>query len=263
MVNGTLLSSATVTIQLAGTATYLSDYTFGVPNRGSLSVISNSLVITLPAGDYNPNLSTGSTAGLINIPVYTIADGIPENHETITCSIQSLSGGGNGNVNLNLMQSINSMGSNCANAVSSVTDTIKEVSPLPIELLYFTAKVVDGGVRMEWETATETANDYFTVFASDDLVDTFMIGVVDGAGYSNQPKKYSFIDYTPNKYYKICQTDFNGMGECFEWVSVRTPFQECGKTVIYDIFGRKAETMDSGVYILVDEYGNTRKILVN
>ncbi|MCC7302325.1 MAG: T9SS type A sorting domain-containing protein [Bacteroidia bacterium] len=82
----------------------------------------------------------------------------------------------------------------------------------PVELLYFNAFYRNGVVELQWETASETENDYFTVERSVDGETYFMIGILDGAGTSSQPHYYSMVDDAPPSgvvYYRLRQTDFD------------------------------------------------------
>lgn len=86
-------------------------------------------------------------------------------------------------------------------------------TPLPIELLHFDAVPENEKVDVEWITATETNNDYFTVERSIDGLTFEPVGVVDGAGNSVNIRNYTFIDHAPypgTSYYRLKQTDFNG-----------------------------------------------------
>lgn len=87
-------------------------------------------------------------------------------------------------------------------------------SPLPVELLSFSASNADGkSVMCEWTTVSETNNDYFTIERSDKHNNFEEIGKVDGAGNSNDILKYSFTDKSPLNginYYRLKQTDFDG-----------------------------------------------------
>ncbi|MFN5371804.1 MAG: T9SS type A sorting domain-containing protein, partial [Bacteroidia bacterium] len=92
-------------------------------------------------------------------------------------------------------------------------------APLPIELLSFDAQAVGNSVVVEWTTASEINNDYFTIERSVDAVNYTAIGIVDGAGNSNSSRNYQFIDAQPLQgvsYYRLRQTDFNGTTEVFD-----------------------------------------------
>lgn len=93
------------------------------------------------------------------------------------------------------------------------TQTIPlHVSALPVTLLHFTAKASAGQVLINWATASELNNDYFTVERSDDGVTFNTIATVVGAGTTNNVQHYESIDALPNyvAYYRLKQTDFDG-----------------------------------------------------
>jgi hypothetical protein len=86
-------------------------------------------------------------------------------------------------------------------------------SNLPIELLSFDAKVVGSRVMLNWITASEINNDYFTVDRSADGINFTSISKINGVGNSTKMLSYSSIDDTPLdgiSYYRLIQTDFNG-----------------------------------------------------
>lgn len=84
---------------------------------------------------------------------------------------------------------------------------------LPIELLEFTAHIVGGRVQLNWSTATETNNDYFTIEKSRDGINWFTLTTINGAGNSDVRLDYEAWDATPYSsltYYRLKQTDFDG-----------------------------------------------------
>jgi len=85
---------------------------------------------------------------------------------------------------------------------------------LPVELVSFSAKHKGDNVELDWLTASEKNNNYFTVERSRDLINFEKIGIVKGAGNSNKPLKYKHYDNNPFisgvSYYRLRQTDFNG-----------------------------------------------------
>ena len=86
-------------------------------------------------------------------------------------------------------------------------------SPLPVELLSFNAAAEGKAVVLEWSTATEVNNDYFTIEKSEDAVHWKVLGEVKGAGNSNVEQQYTYTDHSPyagTSYYRLGQTDFNG-----------------------------------------------------
>jgi hypothetical protein len=86
-------------------------------------------------------------------------------------------------------------------------------NPLPVELIDFTAKVVANGfVNLEWKTASELNNDFFTVQRSVDGAEFANIAQIKGAGTIQTESKYEFTDEKPLtnlSYYRLRQTDFD------------------------------------------------------
>ncbi|MBK7130998.1 MAG: hypothetical protein IPM74_18620 [Crocinitomicaceae bacterium] len=84
---------------------------------------------------------------------------------------------------------------------------------LPIELISFTAELIEGVVDLKWQTASEEENDYFVVQRSIDGFTWESIAVVDGAGNSSVLLSYEAEDRIPYlglSYYRLKQVDMNG-----------------------------------------------------
>lgn len=96
-------------------------------------------------------------------------------------------------------------------------------TPLPVELLSFTAECRNGKVIAEWSTASESNSDYFTVERSADGILFESIGTVTGAGTSSSMHSYSYTDDSApegSSYYRLRQTDFDGHVEYFPLTAV-------------------------------------------
>lgn len=92
-------------------------------------------------------------------------------------------------------------------------------SPLPVELVFFNAELVDGNVIIKWATASEKNNDKFEIQRSDNGSSFKAIGEVKGAGNSLDFINYSYTDPSPsgtNLYYRLRQVDFDGSEEYSE-----------------------------------------------
>jgi hypothetical protein len=115
--------------------------------------------------------------------------------------------------------------------------TINNITnPLPIELLSFTAKADDDVVLVDWQTATETNNDYFIIERSKDGITSERIGIVQGAGNSNKVLDYEFVDQNPYSgvsYYRLTQVDYDGQSETFDWVAVNREVENEASVNIY------------------------------
>jgi len=108
--------------------------------------------------------------------------------------------------------------------------------PLPIELLSFTAEPVNSNVNLNWRTATETNNDFYTIERSldDQVFDT--VCIVKGAGNSSSVLNYSAEDLNPlngTSYYRLKQTDFDGKYTYSQLVPV---FRNAADKIEYQLF---------------------------
>jgi len=90
-------------------------------------------------------------------------------------------------------------------------------SVLPVKLSGYNAKLApNGNVVLNWRTASETNNNYFTLERSIDGKIFEFLTQVPTKGNGNNPQAYSFVDNSPANgvnYYRLSQTDFNGNKE--------------------------------------------------
>lgn len=113
-------------------------------------------------------------------------------------------------------------------AVTSLTQfspfiVVRGATPLPISLLKFTARPVKDIVKLDWSTATETNNDYFTIERSQNTKDWEEVGRVKGAGNSSEEHNYASSDEKPYKgvsYYRLKQNDYDGKYDYSKAVAV-------------------------------------------
>ncbi|TAH40602.1 MAG: T9SS type A sorting domain-containing protein [Bacteroidetes bacterium] len=90
---------------------------------------------------------------------------------------------------------------------------------LPIELIAFDANVDGKNVRLNWSTAAEINNDFFTLERSADGRNFEEIGKVRGSGNTTSQRDYSFVDESPlngESFYRLRQTDYDGKFEVFD-----------------------------------------------
>ncbi|MBL0912243.1 MAG: T9SS type A sorting domain-containing protein [Bacteroidia bacterium] len=101
---------------------------------------------------------------------------------------------------------------------SYFTFAYRTMVPLPVELLSFDA-LPDAArrlVNLQWQTASEVNNAYFTIERSANNSNWSLLGTVTGAGNSNQPLQYTLQDVFPLSgvsYYRLSQTDLDGTTE--------------------------------------------------
>ena len=93
------------------------------------------------------------------------------------------------------------------------------VTVVPVSLTSFTAMLIKDEVKLEWETAQEQNNQFFTLEKSTDAVNFSLLSKIDAAGNSTSKKNYQFVDNAPAEgvnYYRLSQTNFNGAITYFE-----------------------------------------------
>jgi len=129
-------------------------------------------------------------------------------------------------------ESFGTGGSSAGNSYQRVPDgsTTFAVQPstlclanLPVELLFFSAKIISEQVILTWATASEKDNDYFQVEHSSDGIQFFPIDKVSGAGTTLEEQFYQFDHTQPTdgtNFYRLKQVDFDGAYEYSRIISV-------------------------------------------
>lgn len=95
---------------------------------------------------------------------------------------------------------------------SQTTDNLSNHT-LPIQLISFDGQCNEKDVELNWMTASETNNDFFTIQKSTDALNFEDIANVNGAGNSTENRYYSLSDIPYENittYYRLKQTDFDG-----------------------------------------------------
>lgn len=102
--------------------------------------------------------------------------------------------------------------------------TVSNGGFLPIKLISFGVGTDDlNQVIIEWSTASQINNDYFTIQKSLNTLEWEDIKKIPGAGNSNTQIDYRSIDTDPyigTSYYRLKQTDYDGVFETFNPKSV-------------------------------------------
>ena len=131
--------------------------------------------------------------------------------------------------------------------------------PAPVELTFFKTELNKGLINLDWQTASETNNDYFSVEYSSDARNYTEIGQINGAGTIQTKQNYSYTHRTPANglnYYRLKQIDFDG---AFEYSPVQvvevkreTPIRifpsQAFETITVDLAEAAKEETVIGVY---------------
>lgn len=113
-----------------------------------------------------------------------------------------------------------------------------EAAPLilPIELLSFNGECIDNYVQLNWQTASESNNDYFLVEKSMDGSIFYPVTKVRATGNSSTLQKYGIRDeesFGRTAYYRLSQTDNDGYTKIFNNMMVAVNGCTADNTVIW------------------------------
>lgn len=120
-------------------------------------------------------------------------------------------GSGDGWSYSNFLQAGNSIFS--GGAGDGWASVYRNLGPLPVNLLWFTAEKKGLTASLSWQTAREDGASYFEVQRSADAVSFDPIGRVTAAGNSTRLQQYGLTDPQPFAgftYYRLKQVDANG-----------------------------------------------------
>ncbi|MFW5758400.1 MAG: T9SS type A sorting domain-containing protein, partial [Bacteroidota bacterium] len=108
------------------------------------------------------------------------------------------------------------------NTLHSITAGSAEIH-LPVNLISFQAKIKDRVVYIDWITASEINNHFFTLEKSANGIHFSELLKVNGAGTTSSTTHYEAIDKNPLRgttYYRLKQTDFDGSYEYSDIIAV-------------------------------------------
>ncbi|MBX7109552.1 MAG: T9SS type A sorting domain-containing protein [Chitinophagales bacterium] len=111
---------------------------------------------------------------------------------------------------------------NVNNRIRKITG-LTACTSLPVEVIDFIATNHGHQNLLQWTTASELNNDYFTVERSSDAKTFESIAFIDGAGNATHQNSYAYTDEDPYdniSYYRLRQTDFNGSFSYSKTISV-------------------------------------------
>ena len=108
---------------------------------------------------------------------------------------------------------------------------------------------------MEWYTATESSNDYFTVYRTINGIDWESVGIVSGGGTTQYKQRYLLDDRGFNKgminYYRLSQTDTDGNIEFIgKIIQIDNRFSNQKIVKSYNIMGQEILPDSKGVVML-------------
>ncbi|MCB9296479.1 MAG: T9SS type A sorting domain-containing protein [Lewinellaceae bacterium] len=114
-------------------------------------------------------------------------------------------------------------GGSAMGLISASIDIPISYGVLPIKLVLFEGYRHEASIHLRWRTATEQNNDYMAVERSADGVKFTELGRVKGAGTTEEPQAYRFVDEKPLpglNYYRLRQADYDGAYEYHKTIGV-------------------------------------------
>jgi hypothetical protein len=118
----------------------------------------------------------------------------------------------------------------------SLSTSVRVNTSLPVTLIDFSGFYNGGSDHLQWQTATETDNNYFDVQRMTTNGDFKSIGTVKGAGTSNIEHSYSLDDPSPLSgvnYYRLKQVDVDGNFSYSNIISISTPMTDAITVSVY------------------------------
>ena len=133
-------------------------------------------------------------------------------------------------------------------------------NPLPITLNSFSGKLLAGlgnSIQLDWSTASEKDNNYFTVWRSFDGQTWEDITKLSGAGNSNELLTYEYIDRNNilpsiennTIYYRLSQTDYDGTTEFFQIIPVEIQASKTHVVRRTNLMGQQVDQNHKGLVI--------------
>ncbi|RFC53262.1 T9SS type A sorting domain-containing protein [Brumimicrobium aurantiacum] len=186
--------------------------------------IKNTNMIT----KFHIDIKLPSSANLSNINPLDLRLLIDDDGDFSNGGTQSFASGGSSGLTINYSAGIITLKDINTNHIpvnATKYFTIGSVSgmtPLPVKLTDFNYNCIKGRTIIEWTTASESNNDYFTVEKSTEGNTYDVIKKIEGKGNTSSETHYSIVDETKNfgtTYYRLSQTDFDGKKKVLETIT--------------------------------------------
>jgi len=237
-------SATTASISVTDAGTYNVTVTSDCASGGGTQTTGNKAVTTNTTPNGSLACTAGTTSGTTDLTItFTNAgSGITATWFDDGSQIHQLTSqtvGAGGTLTHNVVNGTNNgaMTVTASNSCGNGNITGQPCSVVPIDLVRFNASLKNDVVVLEWTTASEVNNDYFTIERSFDGRNFEDIAQIKGAGQSYDELSYSYIDDKAVGlaaervvYYRLKQTDFDGSYEYSDVISL-----ELGDVTTFDI----------------------------
>jgi hypothetical protein len=139
-------------------------------------------------------------------------------------------------------------------------------NPLPIELVTFTARTADKKVTLNWTTANEINNDYFTIERADNGNNFLPIKTMKGAGNSTTLMQYTTFDENPlngTNFYRLKQTDYDGNFTYSKVVTLRVDNPNSNKPLFIGSVNPNPFTQNFTIHYFTPTDGSANLMVMN
>jgi len=148
--------------------------------------------------------------------------------------------------------------------LQSNTSCAFDPTVLPIELLHFSAKAIGSQVLLNWSTATELNNDYFTIERSVNGINWEVVDMVNGQGTTTQQSNYELLDtrpFTGISYYRLKQTDYDGDYSYSSLAAVTVSGEPRKLMKVVNAIGQEVQPTTPGLIIYLFDDGSSEKFV--
>jgi autotransporter-associated beta strand protein len=220
----TTLSGGTLTLGAAGVIPDASNITFnggtlksgvttGFSEAFSTLALTNNTTLALGTGAHSLNFAASNAIAWTTGKTLTITGWAGPNNGAGTAGKIFFGNSVSGLTSTQLSQIKFFNGIVNSDATILSTGEVVPTGTLPIQLTTFTGKAINQSILLNWNTASETNNDFYDVLRSADGKSFASIGTIRGAGTTTSSKDYTFSDENPyagTNYYQLAQHDFDG-----------------------------------------------------
>ena len=122
--------------------------------------------------------------------------------------------------------------------------SIYDPTPLPVELLDFSATSQDDGVLLNWSTASENHSDYFSIYRSTNGESWELLNDIPAAVNSTSLIEYRYFDPSviySYSYYRLEQTDMDGEFEVFDPIYIYRKVKDIKNLKKYNLLGQEVK----------------------
>ena len=138
---------------------------------------------------------------------------------------------------------------------------------LPINLLSFTGHNTVDGNSIQWQTASEQSNDYFTLergLYNNGSVEWTKFQPINSAGDSEIINTYKYFDLNylnDINYYRLSQTDYDGNSITYEIISIDNRINKKEILSITNMLGQEVDESYKGMIIITYIDGSIEKTI--